>query len=130
MVSLILPDSNFYIDCARAGQDPFRVLAAHAEEWEFATCGMVAMEVCRGRSHQGIYEKFRERFAVMIYIQATSQIWRRATHLAWALDRQGLVLPASDVLIAACALQTGAAVLTRDAHFRQIPGLEVHERFD
>ena len=128
MVSLILPDSNFYIDCARAGQDPFRVLAARAEEWEFATCGMVAMEVCRGRSHQGIYEKFRERFAVMIYIQATGQIWQRATHLAWALDRQGLVLPASDVLIAACALHTGAAVLTRDAHFRQIPGLEVREQ--
>lgn len=128
MVSLILPDSSFYIDCARAGQDPFRVLAAHAEEWEFATCGMVAMEVCRGRSHQDIYEKFRERLAVMIYIQATSRIWQRATHLAWALDRQGLVLPASDVLIATCALQTGAAVLTRDAHFRQIPGLEVRER--
>ena len=128
MVSLILPDSNFYIDCARAGQDPFRVLAARAEEWEFATCGMVALEVCRVRSHQGLYEKFRERFSVMIYIQAMRQVWQRATHLAWALDRQGVVLPASDVLIAACALQTGAAVLTRDAHFRQIPGLDVRDQ--
>jgi len=88
---------------------------------------MVAMEVCRGRSHQGLYEKFRERFSVMIYIQATSQIWQRATHLAWALDRQGAVLPASDVLIAACALQAGAAVLSRDAHFRKIPGLDVRD---
>ena len=127
MVSLILPDSNFYIDSARAGRDPFQELAAHAESWEFATCGMVMLEVCRGRSVPRIYERFRERFAVMLYIQGTSQIWERATQLAWALDRQGVVLPASDVFIAACALQAKATVLTRDAHFLQVPGLEVIE---
>ena len=41
MESLVLPDSNFYINCARAGLDPFIELGAHAEEYEFATCGMV-----------------------------------------------------------------------------------------
>jgi predicted nucleic acid-binding protein len=128
MASLILPDSNYYIDSARAGRDPFQDLAAHAEEWEFATCGMVVLEVCRGRSHPRIHERFRERFAVMIYIQATSQIWERANLLAWAMDRKGVVLPSPDLFIATCALQTGAAVLTRDNHFRLVPGLEVFDR--
>ncbi len=128
MASLILPDSNFYIDSARAGRDPFQELAAHAEQWEFATCGMVIMEVCRGRTQPHIHERFRERFSVMIYIQGTSQIWERASQLAWSLDRRGIVLPSPDLFIAACALQTHAAVITRDAHFRQIPGLEVLDR--
>jgi predicted nucleic acid-binding protein len=128
MASLILPDSNFYINSARDGRDPFKELAAHTEEWEFATCGMVVLEVCRGRSQAPIYERFRERFAVMIYLQDTSQIWERATQLAWALDRKGLVLPAQDLLIAACALHHQAAVLTYDRHFQSIPGLEVRER--
>jgi len=43
------------------------------------------------------------------------------------LDRQGIVLPAPDLIIAACALQADAAVLTADAHFRMIPGLDVLE---
>ncbi|MFI5356741.1 MAG: PIN domain-containing protein [Opitutales bacterium] len=128
MASLVLPDSNFYITSARAGRDPFQELAAHAEAWEFATCGMVVLEVCRGRRIPDIYERFRERFAVMIYIPTTSQIWDQAAQLGWGLDRRGLVLPAPDLLIAACALQARAAVLTRDAHFSRVPGLEVIDR--
>lgn len=128
MAELILPDSNFYITAARNGRDPFQELAAHAEEWEFATCGMVVLEVCRGRSQPRLYERFRERFAVMIYLQSTSAVWERATHLAWSLDRQGTVLPAPDLLIAACALQAGATVLTHDKHFESIPGLKVIDR--
>lgn len=128
MAELILPDSNFYITAARNGRDPFQELAAHAEEWEFATCGMVVLEVCRGRSQPRLYERFRERFAVMIYLQSTNAVWERATHLAWSLDRQGTVLPAQDLLIAACALQAGATVLTHDKHFESIPGLKVIDR--
>lgn len=128
MASLVLPDSSYFITRAREGVDPFQELRAHADEWEFATCGLVLMEVCRGRREPSVYQRFRDRFSVMIFIPATSSTWERATQLAWSLDRQGIVIPATDLLIATCALQAGAAVLTRDAHFRMIPGLEVLDR--
>jgi len=128
MASLVLPDSSYFITRAREGVDPFQELRAHADEREFATCGLVLMEVCRGRREPSVYQRFRERFSVMIFIPATSSTWERATQLAWSLDRQGIVIPATDLLIATCALQAGAAVLTRDAHFHQVPGLEVLER--
>lgn len=127
MVNLVLPDSNFYINRARAGLDPFLELAAHADEWDFATCGMVVLEVCRGRRDPVVHQRFRERFAIMPYISTGSSVWERAGQLAWALDRKGIVLPAPDLLIAACALQAKAAVLTFDAHFQAIPGLRVVE---
>lgn len=125
MVELILPDSNFYISRARAGLDPFAELAEHADGWDFATCGMIVLEVCRGRRDPTVRRRFRERFSIMPYIATGSSVWERAAQLAWSLDRQGVVLPAQDLLIAACALQAGAAMLTSDAHFRQIPGLNV-----
>ena len=128
MASLVLPDSSYFITRAREGVDPFQELRAHADDREFATCGLVLMEVCRGRREPSVYQRFRERFSVMIFIPATSSTWERATQLAWSLDRQGIVIPATDLLIATCALQAGAAVLTSDAHFRMIPGLEVLER--
>lgn len=128
MANLILPDSNVYIDALRAGVDPFPLFASRLEEWEFGTCGMVMLEVCRGLRDPAVLKRFRERFSVMIYVPTTNTIWERATQLAWALDRQGRTLPAQDLLIAACALHAGAVVLTRDAHFRHIPGLRTMEQ--
>ncbi len=125
MEKLVLPDSNFYINRARSGLDPFVELAAHADRWEFATCGMVVIEVCRGRSNPTLLQRFRERFAIMPFIATGTSVWEQAAQLAWSLDRRGVVLPAPDLIIAACALQTKAAVLTADAHFQQIPGLTV-----
>jgi predicted nucleic acid-binding protein len=130
MASLVLPDSNFYITAARTRIDPFRELGARLAEYDFATCGMVVLEVLRGRSDPNILRHFRERFAVMIYLPTTNQIWERATQLAWALDRQGTILPAQDILIAAHALQTDAMVLTYDTHFSSIPGLRVVDHLD
>jgi predicted nucleic acid-binding protein len=45
--------------------------------------------------------------------------------LAWELDREGEVLPLTDVAIAACAKRVGATVITTDLHFAKVPGLKV-----
>ena len=62
---------------------------------------------------------------IMINIRTDAAFWPDATDLAWQLDRQGKVIPGTDIIIAACALRTSAAVLTFDAHFRAIDGLRV-----
>ncbi|MBI3886114.1 MAG: PIN domain-containing protein [Opitutae bacterium] len=130
MAAAVLPDSNFYLSRARAGVDPFIELHARADEWEFATCGMVLVEVCRGRRDPKVLRRFQEQFSIMLFIATGNSVWEEAARLAWTLDRQGVVLPAPDLLIAACALQANAAVLTTDLHFKQIPGLRVLARLD
>jgi len=130
MANLVLPDSNIYIGAARAGRDPFRQFASTLEEWEFATCGIIVLEVCRGVRDPAVLQRFRERFAVMLYVTTGNSVWERASQLAWSLDRRGIVLPAQDLLIATCALQADAAVLTAAAHFQKIPGLRVIDHFN
>lgn len=125
MPPVILPDSNVFIGDLRAGLDPFERFAPYAGDCEFATCGMVITEVCRGVRDPGLRSRVQERFAVMIHIPTSNAIWERVAQLAWSLDRQGLVLPSADLVIATCALHVRATVYTRDAHFRHIPGLEV-----
>ncbi len=126
----VLPDSNFYISRARAGVDPFHELHAHADDWEFATCGRVLIEVCRGRRDPNVRRRLQEQFSIMRFIATGNSAWEAAAQLAWTLDRKGIVLPAPNLLIAACALQANAAVLTTDVHFRLIPGLRVLTRLD
>lgn len=130
MAAAVLPDSNFYISRARLGVDPFQELHAHADEWDFATCGMVVVEVCRGRRDPNVLRRFREQFSIMRFVATGNSAWEEVARLAWTLDRQGIMLPAPDLLIAACALQVNAAVLTTDRHFKQIPGLRVLTRLD
>ena len=122
---VVLPDSNVFIRAARAGHDPFNELERQQGEREFVTCGLVIMEVCRGLRDPRLRQRFQQCFSVMIYVHSSNAIWERATQLAWSLDRQGVVLPATDLFIAATALQAGATVYTHDAHFNQIPGLKV-----
>jgi len=86
---------------------------------------MVMTEVCRGVRDSDLLRRVRARFEVMVYIPTSNVIWERVTQLSWALDRRGVALPASDLLIATCALHVRAAIFTHDAHFNHIPGLEV-----
>lgn len=130
MADAVLPDSNFYISRLRAGLDPFHEISAHVETCEFATCGMVLVEVCRGLRDPRVLRRFQEQFSIMLFIATGNSAWEEAARLAWTLDRKGVVLPAPDLLIAACALQVNAAVLTTDLHFKQIPGLRVLTRLD
>jgi len=125
MASLVLPDSSFYITATRSGRDPLVELSAHAADCEYAVCGVVQIEVLRGRRDPHVWRRFRDTFAVMNYINTTHATWERIAQLAWSLDRQGLVIPSTDLIIAGCALQVDATVLTYDAHFRAIPGLRV-----
>jgi predicted nucleic acid-binding protein len=91
---------------------------------------MIILEVTRGRSDPNVLRRFRDAFAVMVYLTTTNQIWECAMQLAWSLDRQGVILPAQDILIAAHALQADATVLTYDAHFNSIPGLRVVDHLE
>lgn len=41
-----------------------------------------------------------------------------------ALAKMGRPIPVNDLWIAACCLAAGATLVTRDAHFEGLPGLE------
>lgn len=125
MVTGVLIDSNFYINHLKFGRNPFRELAAAGEDWELFTCGMVMMEVLRGVRDPRQFAKIEASFLLMNFIPTSNPVWTKARQLAWQLDRTGIIIPAQDHLIAACALQTGLAVLTADAHFQHFAGLQV-----
>lgn len=127
MAAVVLVDSNYYIRRLRHDGDPLLELERLAGRYEFMTCGMV---VCRGLQHEPQRRRYRSAFTVMNCIPTTSRIWDLATDIALALDRKGTLIPPQDSLIAAHALQAGAAVLTLDSDFRRIPGLTVLDSLD
>ncbi len=125
MPASVVVDSCFYIDRLRAGIDPFKELATYADTWEFATCGVVTLEVLRGVKHKASHDRMQQLFSSMIYIPTTNPIWEGAAALAWQLDRLGRPMQVTDLLIAASALHSEAVLLTFDRDFNAVPGLRV-----
>jgi predicted nucleic acid-binding protein len=123
--SNILVDSNVYIDLLRHRRDPAAILHAWAGRRDLAVCGMVRLEVLRGIRSLRLRAALGTFMDVMLNVPADGRLWQEATDLAWALDRQGMIIPGADALIAASALRLNAAVLTSDAHFARIDKLQV-----
>ena len=121
----ILVDSNVYIDLMKRGRDPVRTLGEWVGSSELVTCGMVRLEVLRGLKIPKVSQRISSFMDIMINVRTDAAFWPEATDLAWKLDRQGKVIPGTDIVIAACALRTSAAVMTSDAHFQSIDGLQV-----
>ncbi len=124
-MGLVVADSSFFIRALRSKRQPFLEMERLIDVVEWATLGMVILEVCRGLRDPKVRDRFAERYSTMIYLPTTNDVWERAVRLAWTLDRQGCILPAQDILIAAACLGGEAALLTHDAHFAEIPGLVV-----
>ena len=125
MESEILVDSNVFIDLMKYRGDPAPWLYRWAGIRNLAICGVVRMEVLRGVKSPNVYRRLNDFMDEMVNIPSSNRLWDKATELAWQLDRKGIVIPETDVVIAASALAIGAAVLTSDAHFSRIEGLRV-----
>src|SRR5690349_3461303 len=98
--SPVLVDSSFYISCLREGRDPLRLLAITAAARDLAICGVVRCEVGRGLRLSGLRAKFGSFWDVMLNVQTDNRLWAQAEQVAWELDRKGIVLPLTDVIIA------------------------------
>ena len=121
----MLVDSTIYIDLLRRGEDVQFLLRPALVGGQLFVCGVVRAEVLRGIRSVVVRDELSELFDLMMEVPTDTRVWRKATDLAWTLDRRGVVLPLTDLVIASCALVVGAAVVTNDPHFSQIPGLTV-----
>ncbi len=125
MAENVLVDSNIYISLLKSKGDPRPILVEWAGERNLVICGMVRLEVLRGIRSEKFLHSLSVFMDVMVNVPTNQQLWNEAITLACQMDRKGFVISATDAIIAASALRIGAAVLTSDAHFSRIDGLQV-----
>ncbi len=125
MEPAVLIDSNVYIELLNAGLDPVREVSERVSLDDIACCGIVKAEVLRGIKGLKQRARLEDFFSVTQMLPTPASLWDEVWRLAWQLDRQGKTLPLQDIVIACCALRAEASVMTRDKHFRSVPGLRV-----
>lgn len=123
----ILVDSAWIIDAMRAGDDFRQRLIPALRAGQLYNSGIVRAEVLRGVKLPRMRDEVCDFFDIVPEVPCDAKLWRQVSELGWALGRRGKWPPVTDLAIAACALRVGAGVISPDAHFRDIPGLDVRE---
>lgn len=122
---MILVDSTKYISWMRAGRNPLTVLEAVLRSRSLVSCGVIRIEVLRGIVKPRVKAQIAELFDTIPEIPIDDKVLADAVETAWQLDRQGRVLPVTDLLIASCARRVGASIVSEDPHFTFVPDLTV-----
>lgn len=122
---LLMPDSSLFIRLIKRGFDPAQALLSHYDAEALATCGMVRVEVLRGLRLPKLHDGVSGFMDVMQNVITTNLLWERAAALGRRMMLNGVTIKGPDLIIAASALQIGAAVLTLDSDFERVPGLHV-----
>jgi predicted nucleic acid-binding protein len=126
MLEPILVDSAVYIDRLRAGHDIRQELMPWLANGLLYNCGLIRGEVIRGFRSAQLKSEMSAFFDIVPEVPTTARLWQQVAELAWSLDRStGGHRPLTDILIARCAIQVGAVLISPDRHFEDIPGLRV-----
>ena len=123
MQGSLLVDSSFFISRLGRELDPLTELAEAAGKWEIITRRVVMVEVCRDLENEKALDCFIRAFSMMIMITTTAKLWHKAMDLAWRMDRQGKIMQVTGLVIAPCALEVDATVMTLDSDFLHVPDL-------
>ena len=121
----ILIDTSAWIEAMRArGDDAIRAQVQIAvREGRARFCDFVRLELWNGVGAEPERRWLAELEQVVDTVPTDARVWSEARSLAEETRRQGLTLPASDLLIAACARIHGLDLLHRDAHFDRLAEL-------
>ena len=122
MADRILIDTSAWIDAFRkdGDQEIRRSVRGITAEGRAVLCDMVRVELWNGAGGTAERKMLRELEKNLECLPTSSEVWSCAIDLARSCRRRGLTIPATDLVIAACASHHEVGLLHHDTHFDQI----------
>ena len=119
---MILVDSSSWIHFLRSNGDP--LVRARVEtvltSGDAAWCPLVRLELWNGAAGSRERRILRDFEAVLPELAIDDEVWSVACELARRARSAGVSVPATDILIAACARRHGAGLETADSDFERL----------
>lgn len=118
----ILLDSSVWIHIYSKFPNPKvkKIVLQAKKQGRLITCGMVYLEVVRGCRDEKEFGEYHDEFYSLPWISVDDLHWELATKMGFQLSRKGYRPPATDLLIAALAIEKKCQLLHQDKHFDQI----------
>ena len=124
----IVLDTNIYCDFAEGLPDAVNAIATHGEYIFIPSIviGELSFGFMNGSRQQFNEKKLQQiinRLKIEI-IDVNKDVARRYAIIYLSLVKKGAKIPINDVWIAACCMEVGGTLLTRDKHFDVVDQIE------
>lgn len=120
-----LIDTSSWVDAMRRDSDPeikARVVAL-VRDGTAAWCDMVRLELWNGLRGAAERKQMEDMEADIIHLATDDAVWAKARLLTQRARAKGLTVPATDIVIAACAWEHGVELEHDDAHLTALAAL-------
>ena len=122
-------DTNIYCDFAEGLSDVVETMAQYGEFLFLPSIvlGELSYGFMKGKRQQFNERKLRQvinRLKIEI-IEVSADVARKYGLVFLSLERKGAEITINDVWIAACCMEVGGTLLTRDNHFTQVEQIDV-----
>jgi len=116
---MVLIDSSCWIHYFRrqGDRDVRNKVIRLLEDGEAAWCPLIRLELWNGVGSDADRKMLREHETWLHDLPITDEVWKQARELASHCRRAGKTVPATDVLIAACARYYEVKLEFADTHF-------------
>jgi predicted nucleic acid-binding protein len=121
----LLIDSSVWIEYYRlGGPEPLRRAVRQAlTEDAVVTTGLIVAEVVQGAKTEAAYSLLWDDMTALPWLEINPAVVQQAARWGFSLQRQGTAVPATDLLIAAVAVEHSCRLWHLDAHFERIASL-------
>ena len=124
----LLLDTNIYCDYAEGVSETVEAIALHGEQLYIpaVVIGELVFGFLKGAKQQFNERKLRQvisRLNIEI-VDVTADVARKYALIFLSLQKKGAKIPINDVWIAACCMEVGGTLLTRDKHFRAVEQID------
>lgn len=122
-------DTNTYCDYAEGLPDVVDIMATHSQSLSIPSIvlGELHFGFMKGSRQQFNEKKLRQiisRLKIEI-IDVNADVARKYADIYRSLEKKGTPIPINDVWIAACCMEVGGTLLTRDQHFEAVDQIEM-----
>jgi predicted nucleic acid-binding protein len=116
---MMLVDSSAWIEFYREkGRADYKTaVVRNLQDNSVATCGIVKTELQAHARTIKEYHLLESDFDGMVWIETDFPVYRKAAEMGFRLRQKGMTIPATDLIIASCALINGLEILHLDKHF-------------
>jgi tRNA(fMet)-specific endonuclease VapC len=124
----LVMDTNIYCDYAEGVPETVEAIAAHGEQIYIPAIvvGELVFGFLKGAQQQLNDRKLRQvisRLKIEI-VDVTVDVARKYAIIFLSLQKKGTKIPINDVWIAACCMEIGGTLLTRDKHFKAVEQID------
>lgn len=122
-------DTNTYCDYAEGLPDVVDIMATRSQSLSIPSVvlGELYYGFMKGSRQQFNEKKLRQIISHLNIeiIDMNADVARKYAFIYRSLEKKGTKIPINDVWIAACCMEAGGTLLTRDQHFEAVDQIEV-----